>query len=115
MHGIFRSLRHLALIALIVRALIPAGWMPDAAGGVTICSATLGTIHHDGTPSHDDSKTSHEECPFAAAPHLASTPDVPHLTAPSMHAFTAATDRAYAATIAARFAPGSPRAPPAFA
>ena len=38
MQGIFRAARHLALIALVVRALLPAGWMPDAQAGLTICS-----------------------------------------------------------------------------
>ncbi len=115
MQGIFRAIRHLALIAIIVRAMLPAGWMPDAQAGLTICS--LGEIHydgghHDGTPDKDSGHNSHEECPFAAAPHLAATPDVPQLTLPAFHAFAAATDRRYAAAITARFTPQSPRAPP---
>ena len=32
MQGISRALRHLAIIALLVRAMLPAGWMPDAQG-----------------------------------------------------------------------------------
>ncbi|HVV27915.1 MAG TPA: DUF2946 family protein [Rhizomicrobium sp.] len=125
MQGVLHIARHLAIVALIVRALLPAGWMPDAHAGLAICSLDiqtsdtqagvhLGIIHHDGGTSGDghSGKTAHEECPFAAAPHLAATPDVPHLTAPVLHAFAAATDRAYAAVIAARFAPQSPRAPP---
>ena len=112
MQGIFRAARHLAIIALIVRALLPAGWMP-AADGLTICSpATLGVIHHDSAPGHADGKMTQQECPFAAAPHLASVPDVPLLTLPAFHAFAAATDRAYALTVASRFTPQSPRAPP---
>jgi hypothetical protein len=115
MQGVLKAIRHLALIALFVRAMLPAGWMPDAHAGLAICSleagAHLGVIHHDGAPA-TDGKTSHEECPFAAAPHLAATPDAPALTAPAIHAFAAATDRAYAATIVARFVPQSPRAPP---
>jgi hypothetical protein len=39
-------------------------------------------------------------------------PDLPQLTLPAFHTFVAATDRRYAATVAARFSPGSPRAPP---
>src|SRR5688572_13208032 len=40
MQGIFHSLKHLALIALILRAMLPAGWMPAAAGNAsfTICT-----------------------------------------------------------------------------
>ena len=114
MQGIFRAARHLAIIALVLRALLPAGWMPDAQAGLAICSpATLGVIHHDGAPGHPDGKIAHEECPFAAASQLASALDLPQLTLPAFHAFAAATDRAYAARVAARFTPQSPRAPPA--
>ncbi len=110
MPGFFRTVRHLALIAIIVRALLPAGWMPDAQAGLTICS--LGVIHHDGAPDKDSGHAQHDECPFAAAPHLAAVPEVPQLTLPAFHAFAAATDRAYASVLAARFTPQSPRAPP---
>jgi len=111
MQGIFRAARHLAIIALILRALLPAGWMPDAQAGLTICSpATLGIIHHDDAPGHG--KMTHEECPFAAASQLASAPDLPHLALPAFHAFAAASDRAYAAIVLARRTPQSPRAPP---
>ncbi len=47
-------------------------------------------------------------------PILASVPDMPQLTLPTFHAFAAATDRVYATTVAARFTPQSPRAPPHF-
>ncbi len=110
MQGIFQAIRHIALIALFLRAMLPGGWMPDA-HGLILCSATLGVIHHDGGPA-TPSPDGHQECPFAAAPHLASAPDMPQLTLPAFHAFTAAADRNYAAAIVARFAPQSPRAPP---
>jgi len=119
--GLLPVLRHLALAALILRALLPAGWMPDAQAGLVICAAgTLGIIHHDGAPGdssgdlsgHADSKVAHEECPFAAAPQLAAAPDAPGLTLPVFHAFAASIDRVYAAAVAARFTPQSPRAPP---
>ncbi|HEY0265567.1 MAG TPA: DUF2946 family protein [Rhizomicrobium sp.] len=112
MQGIFRAARSFALVAILLRALLPAGWMPDAQAGLTICS--LGVVHHDSAPGHPapDGQSQHEECPFAAAPHLAATPDVPHLALPAFHAFAAATDRAYASAVAARFSPQSPRAPP---
>jgi hypothetical protein len=115
MQGILPAIRHLALVALILRALLPAGWMPDAQAGLVVCSAnTLGVIHHDTAPGHSNGKASHEECAFAAAPHLASAPDGPQLALPAFHAFVATTDHATARTIAARFTPQSPRAPPAF-
>ena len=111
MQGIFRIARHLAIVALIARALLPMGWMP-AAHGLTICSMDTGA--HQPAKDGDKNTSSHEECPFAAAPHLASAPDVPKLILPAFHAFAAATDRAYATAVATRFAPQSPRAPPRF-
>ena len=115
MSGILPALRHLALAALLLRALLPTGWMPDAQAGLIICSATLGIIHHDGAPGHSQGQTAHEECPFAGAPQLASAPETPQLSLPASHAFAAATDRAYAATVSARFASNAPRAPPPLA
>jgi hypothetical protein len=112
MDSFFRAARHLAIIALLVRAMLPAGWMPDAQAGLTICSvATLGVIHHDGQ-GPADGKAQHEECAFAAAAHLASAPAAPVLTLPAFHAFLAATDRNYATVLAAHFTPQSPRGPP---
>lgn len=114
-----QAVRHVALAALILRAMLPAGWMPDAHAGLTICSldtgpaiAHLGTVHHDGTPDHSNNKTDHQECPFAAAAHLATPPQTVALALPARHAFAAETDQARAALIAARFTPGAPRAPP---
>lgn len=110
MQGIFRFARHVAFLALVARALLPAGWMPDA-NGLTICS--VGTPvqqdDHGKAPAQD---AHHDACPFAAAPHLASVPDLPQLALPAFHAFAAATDRVYAASVSARFTPQSPRAPP---
>ena len=109
MQGIFRLARHVAFIALVARALLPAGWMP-AAQGFTICSVETSASHNQKAPA--EKNIHHDICPFAAAPHLASVPDLPQLTLPAFHTFAAATGQRYAATLAARFAPGSPRAPP---
>ena len=112
MQGFCRSLRHLAIIALLVRAMLPAGWMPDAQTGLTICSVgTLGVIHQDGPTN---GKAQHEECAFAAAAPFAAAPDLPFLTLPAFHGFTARIDRAYAAEVQAQVTPGAPRAPPRF-
>ena len=112
MQGFLHAARHLAIIALLLRAMMPAGWMPDAQAGLVICSlGTLGTVHHDGDQKAP-AQTAHEECAFAAAAPLAAAPDTPLLTLPAFHAFAAAIDRGMAATIAARFTPQSPRAPP---
>lgn len=112
MQGIFRFAWHLAFIALVARALLPMGWMP-AAQGLTIC--TVDAPIHKAPDSGKDGQVSHDECPFAAAPHLASVPDLPQLTLPAFHAFAAATDRDYASAVAARFTPQAPRGPPTLA
>ena len=70
---------HLALAAMMLRALLPAGWMPNPAGFAeslfVICTAD-GPIWPIGQSEHrhhtpDDRQQSHEACPFAAAPHVA--------------------------------------------
>jgi len=109
MQAIFRFARHVAFIALVARALLPAGWMP-AAQGMTICSVETSSQKDRKAPAE---KTSHHDiCPFAAAPHLASVPELPQLALPAFHSFAAAADKSYAATLAARFSPAAPRAPP---
>jgi hypothetical protein len=147
MQGIFRFARHMALVALVARALVPVGWMPDA-HGLTICmggtplwhdgastpmqhhsagmamdgmsmadmpmkegdaSGPTDHSHHEKTPAQHGR---HDVCPFSAAPHLASVPELPQLALPAVHAFVAATDEGYAHSIWARFTPQSPRAPP---
>jgi len=104
-------LKHLILIALLARALVPAGWMPVANAGslITICSIQGKKVLHPDAPARDMAS---EECAYGAAPHVAFVPDAPVLTAPAVHAHTAKTDRVYAAAIVARFTPQSPRAPP---
>ncbi len=109
MQGFFHFARHVAFIALVARALLPAGWMP-AAHGLTICSLAAPVHHDQKAPADQD--THHDVCPFAAAPHLASVPELPQLALPAVHAFLAATERRYASAVAARFTPQSPRAPP---
>jgi hypothetical protein len=113
MQGISRGLRHLAIIALLVRAMLPAGWMPDAQGlekGLVICSLSP-IIHHDGG-QRDQHQTAHQECAFATAAQLAAAPEAANLALPAFHAFAAQSDRSYSTTVAAHFTPQSPRAPP---
>ena len=114
MMGTKLVLRHLVLIALIARALVPAGWMPVANAGtlITICSVQGQKVLHPDAPGAPAKAMASEDCAFGAAPHVAFVPDVPALTAPAVHARQATTDRLYAATIIARFTPGAPRAPP---
>lgn len=114
MMGTKLVLRHLVLIALIARALVPAGWMPVANAGtlITICSVQGQKVLHPDAPGAPAQAMASEDCAFGAAPHVAFVPDIPVLTAPAVHAGEAKTDRLYAATIIARFTPGAPRAPP---
>lgn len=112
MQGILRGLKQLALIAMIVHALLPAGWMPshDPSAPFVICTMN-GPLQH----APDNGKlpaNRHDICPFAAAPHLASTPELPQIIPPVLQAQAATADRAYAAVVLTRFTPGSPRAPP---
>jgi hypothetical protein len=107
--------RHLLLVALLLRTLVPAGWMPNPAGAsqtaFVICTMN-GAFHAPGKQTPSDTRH-HDECPFAAAPHLAKTPDAVILPAPLPRA-----DRTQVAAIAtgtmapARYLPQSPRAPP---
>jgi hypothetical protein len=75
----------LALSAVLLRGLLPAGWMPNANGapGLTIC--TINGPRHIPTPGEPAHKPQHQSvCPFAAAPPLASA-DAPVLAlAPSL-------------------------------
>jgi len=114
MQGIFRFARHVAFVALVARALLPTGWMPEA-HGLTICAVDPSGHHAPAPVSGKDGHAGHDECPFAAMPHLASLPDVAQPALPAFHAFAAVTDRGYAATVAARFTPQAPRGPPTLA
>jgi len=74
-------LGHVLLAALLLRALVPHGYMPDlsaSADGVikfVICSAAgakVVTLNPDGTTSEDKGTPGHmgEPCAFAASSHL---------------------------------------------
>jgi hypothetical protein len=60
----------LAFTAILLRGLMPMGWMPDAQGGFAICS--IDGVHHT-LPGDQPAKQDHGDsvCPFAAAAHLA--------------------------------------------
>ena len=112
MQGILPVIRHIALAALILRALLPSGWMPDAHASLIICSASIGLVKQDPAPGHHDKKAQQEHCLFAATAHGTPAPAGPQLELPALHSSIARTDRTYAASLAARFTPQSPRAPP---
>ena len=109
--------RHLLLAALLLRALLPLGWMPGSVqlgqSAWIICTAD-GQIQH-GAPGKNDTTPQHEPCAFAVA-HVLAAPDSHGFVAPVLQ--TAQTDTGVAVEAihaATRFTPQSPRAPPIFA
>lgn len=69
---------HIVLAAMLLRAIIPAGWMPnpDGAGQTPFIVCSLGGLQivtpHNGDPAPKTSgHTARNICPFAAAAHLA--------------------------------------------
>jgi len=76
MRGLRHTLIHIALAALILRAFLPTGWMPNPQGptesAFVICTmdGPVQTTDGKALPGKDDPRA-HEACPFAAAPHLA--------------------------------------------
>ncbi len=118
---------HIALVAMVLRALLPAGWMPNPGGAAgtpfVICTVdgprhaapTLGADsgkHH----SDQDNDRQHDTCPFAAAAHWA-TPVGGVWLLPSN--LTAALESSppgirFIAN-GARYSRQSPRAPPSLA
>ncbi|MGA7674610.1 MAG: DUF2946 family protein [Rhizomicrobium sp.] len=123
-HTLRQTAVHLALAAMLFRALMPAGWMPDTAGhsGSPIVICTLNgplhlTLGEDGKPlKQEPAKHQREACPFAAMPHLAQAAGIASLALPSPVALPAQRNAYLAvAAEASRHSPQSPRAPPSFA
>jgi hypothetical protein len=122
--------RHLAsvlmLLALVLRAAVPQGWMPsadstDLAGSFTICSisgATRIALDAEGNPVPADPEEaqSHPPCAFATLAHL-SPPSggapvlAPHASAAFAVAFSVSSPvtKARSYTAGARAPPPSPR------
>ena len=106
--------RHLLLAALLLRALVPLGWMPGSAqlgqAAWIICTADGGIQH--GAPGKDDARQHQQPCAFAAA-HVMAAPQAHGFVPPSLRAAAIATVPAPAALqVAASFTPQAPRAPP---
>jgi Protein of unknown function (DUF2946) len=112
----------IALVAMLLRALLPVGWMPDTAANSStpfvICTVN-GPVHaahvpNTGKHSQDDGRQN-DVCPFAASVHLA-TPAAVATVAPSTQIarFTFVHAPARAVQAATRYALQSPRAPPSF-
>jgi hypothetical protein len=123
--GVRRACAQFALAVMLLRALLPVGWMPGTTpqGGVAlvICNgdgpaqsmAGMSGMDHKSTPGgphHNDA------CPFAAAPHYAPVLGLAALALPVL-AFSNTQDRISLSLLAAdmQHSPQSPRAPPTLA
>jgi Protein of unknown function (DUF2946) len=123
--GAKRVFAQFALAVMLLRALLPVGWMPGTTpqGGMAlvICDgdgpaqpmADMPGMDHKSTP---DGNHHNDECPFAAAPHYAPAASLAVLAAPAL-AFTNTQNQVSRFFVAAgtRHSPQSPRAPPTFA
>ena len=120
---IARAMVYLALAAMMLRALTPAGWMPAAPGQsgvpITICTMhgpmrmAMDADHSPLPVKQQDNGRKHDICPFAAAPHYAISPPVVAQTAPhdsAEHAPKFAEENEPA--LSARHSPQSSRGPP---
>ncbi len=113
-----RALIHIALLAMVMRALLPGGWMlgpaSDGAMSLVICSTT-GINHVDGSDRHQDTRDGHQSdaCPFAAASHMAAPVAGFAFAAPQRAVLAVARFIAPASVpIGADYQPHAPRAPP---
>jgi hypothetical protein len=108
-----------ALVAMVLRALLPAGWMPVASGAsdgpLAIC-----TLHGPAHLSPAGKSANHEPaarfCPFATAAHMAGpalAPPAPLPAATAIFARKAEWRRIHFAQVPRRT--NEARAPPAFA
>jgi hypothetical protein len=123
----------LALAAMLLRAFLPMGWMPNPAGfaesPLVIClmDMPLGAAHAmDMSKSMDmdmpgmdmhghdhGQQQNNEQCPFAAAPHAAAPITVAELAPPSILSHFVVHEAALEVVKGAtRYQPQSPRAPP---
>lgn len=102
----------LALSAMLLRALVPNGWMPsDHVGGLTICSVE----RHDGKKPQSQEHT-HAPCAFAAASTLAPPAFASLAFGISTPGYSVAADFAdKQIAAAAPYRPNAARAPPDFA
>ena len=106
---------HVLLATLLLRALVPAGWMPGQAqlgeASFVICAAD-GSLQH-GVPGKDSGIKPHQPCAFGATAQFFALPDAAAIAPPAIAALSIAGVIASAAPIPdAPHTPHSPRAPP---
>jgi hypothetical protein len=112
----------LALAAIMLRAALPAGWMPiaDGMGGTRLIICTGHGPLTDGSHSRHQAPLSgvgYDVCPFAAAVHLATPAGIALLPVPAWNGRESDT-AAFAQNIFLTHLPDGihpPRAPPSFA
>ena len=118
MRGFRHTLLHLALAAMILRAFLPAGWMPNLQEGgqtaLVICTmdGAVEAMSGKALAGKDDPRA-HESCPFAAAAQPVAINDFVALAAPELS--SSAAPRHLAAGPQARHTPylqPASRAPP---
>lgn len=108
---------HLALLAMLLRAVLPAGWMPTAITNANASPFVICTI--DGPQHKTPSKPAHDHnragtpCVFAASIHTATPAAEPATVAPATipSPIVFATHRE-PVTAFAQFRPNTARAPP---
>jgi hypothetical protein len=111
------AFRQLLLAALLLRALVPLGWMPGSAqlgqAAWIICTAD-GSIQH-GAPGKDDGQSQYQPCAFTAAAHVMASPQAHGFAAPLLQAAAVESGTAPAVLLVpAALTPQAPRAPPSF-
>ena len=116
---------YVALVAMMLHALVPAGWMPSVpaqTGSFFVICTVHGAqpLAPEGRKSHapsDPQGTHHNDmCPFSAAPHGAPQPMLAQVSAPTLLASVHFDDRRVPALRSAAVSgPQSPRGPPRFA
>lgn len=115
------SLIHLVIMAMFLRALLPAGWMPSAMpdGGFSFTICTMddfsGFIGKDRSPAKNtDDGRQHDVCPFAAAPHFATAVALASIAPPVFQVSGTGPVITEAAGVRrSTYSPQAPRAPPA--
>ncbi|MEJ0026783.1 MAG: hypothetical protein WDN01_12210 [Rhizomicrobium sp.] len=105
----------LALCAMVLRALLPDGWMPAAAGSPFVICSVDGTHTGGKAPAAPAREHSHAPCAFAAAAPLA-PPQITAFAGPivSKAPTLAFAGRAEPFDSRAFHRPNAPRAPPSF-
>ena len=108
------AFRHILLAALLIRALLPLGWMPGQAqlgeAAFVICAAD-GTLQH-GMPGKDGEAKPHQPCAFAAASQIFDLPEAAHIPAPSVARLPGTVLAAADVRTGAIHRPHAARAPP---